>query len=193
MMQSCRHIRTTILFGLIGGLSFIPANIMLGYAFAWPGASRLTLWLLVAAYGLLLVRWGKKRPTLLFFPLFLLFLSVFAVRSTGHFFIFALVTFGWIRSGISFNLSFGKLLVFETLLCQGGGLLIALLSNDSAASWAIGVWMFFLIQALYFVIVDTSGDTADGSTTVDSFDQARAGAERILEEGFQGSRVLRFE
>jgi hypothetical protein len=44
-------------------------------------------------------------------------------------------------------------------LCIGGGglVLVALFQPAGALGLAAGVWMFFLIQALYFVILETGG------------------------------------
>ena len=84
-MQSDHPLRITLLFALVSGLSMIPASLIFESPFARSAAIGLTLWLLVAAYGWLLARWGKKRPMLLFFPLLLLFLSVFTTRSTALF------------------------------------------------------------------------------------------------------------
>jgi hypothetical protein len=117
------------------------------------------------------------------FPLLLLFVAIITARSTDSFLILALVVFSWIRSGICFPQAFGKRLCAELLLCMGGGLLVAGFVPHSMVVWGMGIWMFFLVQALYFVIFDENREAADVSTMSDSFEEARDEAERILSAG----------
>ena len=76
MVISQHPIRTTIFFGLICGLSFIPANLALSYLLHGASVINLTLWLYAAGYALLLSRWSKKPILSAGFPLLLLFCHV---------------------------------------------------------------------------------------------------------------------
>ncbi|MHC1728397.1 MAG: hypothetical protein AB9866_20740 [Syntrophobacteraceae bacterium] len=52
-----------------------------------------------------------------------------------------------------------------------------------AAAWALGVWMFFLVQSLYFVLTGNAGDLEEAETVPDPFEKARRQAEEILSAG----------
>ncbi len=115
MTISQNPIRTTIFYGLICGLSFIPVYLALNYMLAGPSATCLALCLFGAGYSLLLSRWsGKPIPTIIF-PLLLLFMTVFLVDSIAAFFLLSLVVISWIRSGICFRNPAGIRLAVELL------------------------------------------------------------------------------
>jgi hypothetical protein len=44
----------------------------------------------------------------------------------------------------------------------------------------LGIWLFFVIQSFYFVFKDGTGNEVDIGGEQDSFESARAAAERIL-------------
>lgn len=182
MKSKARPIRTTISLGLISGLSFIPLTLALSYVLPWTRGLCVTIWIYVAVYGLLLARWSGKPILSAVYPLLLLFLAVFLVNSSGGFMLFALGILGWIRSGICFGQPFGRKLATEIVLSLGVIALVALLSPATAFSWALGVWMFFLIQALYFVFLVNISETEKEIET-DPFEHARLQIERILSSG----------
>jgi len=64
-------------------------------------------------------------------------------------------------------------------LSLGGGALVALFTPVSEISWALGIWLFFLIQALYFLLFEKTGDKI-ADTEIDLFEKARMEAEKIL-------------
>ena len=177
-----RPMPTTILFGLMCGLFFIPVSMVLGYIVYWPMAFRLAIWSYLALYGLLLTRWGKVSPISIVFPLLILLVFVFWGNSNSAFLLLALGILSWIRSGICFQRPLFKILGAELLVCIGGGVLVAYFAPHSTLTWAMGIWMFFLVQSLYFVLM---GDISDEEErlAVDPFEQARKHAERILSNG----------
>jgi len=172
-----RPTRTTILFGLICGLLFIPLNQGLWYIIAWSTVFRITLWCYLASYALLLARWGGKRLYSIMFPVLILLISAFALRSNSAFSLLALGIFSWIRSGICFQKRLSSMLVAEIFLTLGGGLLVAWFRPHTTLTWALGIWMFFLVQSLYFVIFEEKNKEA---VEGDPFEAARLGAEKIL-------------
>ena len=185
MKISQRPIRTTIFFGVICGLSFIPLNFALNYIFSWSGAICLTLWLFVSGYVFLLIRWSEKRFLSITFPLLILFLTIFLAKSTTAFFLFALIVISWIRSGICFQKYTGIRLAVEMLLSFVGGILVVTFAPGTAISWALGIWMFFLVQALYFVFIEYTGNIDEEETAeMDPFEQAGSQAEAILSKSF---------
>ncbi|MDY7037725.1 MAG: hypothetical protein SV375_16375 [Thermodesulfobacteriota bacterium] len=178
-----RPIRTTIFFGLICGLSFIPLAMILNYFLSWSSSICLTLWLYIAGYSMLLTRWSKKGTASIVFPLMLLFLTVFLVDSISAFFLLALIVMSWIRSGICFKKRAGIGLLIELLICFFGGVLMVLFTPYSAFSWALGFWMFFLVQALYFVFIDVTAVKTGYRGETDTFERAQKCAEDILSTG----------
>jgi len=180
-MEISRHpIRTTIFFGLICGLSFIPANLALSYVLHGPSATHLTLWLYAAGYSLLLSRWRKKPILSGGFPLLLLFVTSFLVNSIAAFYLLSVVIVSWIRSGIYFQNPGGLKLMVELLLCVLGAIPVAVFTPDSASTWVLGIWMFFWIQSLYFVIFENRAVMPEDQYETDPFERAGRQAEVIL-------------
>ena len=180
-MEISQHpIRTTIFFGLICGLSFIPVNLTLSYVLDGPSATYLTLWLYTAGYSLLLSRWRKKPILSSGFPLLLLFVTSFLVNSMAAFYLLSLVVISWIRSGIYFRNPCRIKLVVELLLCVVGGIPVAVFTPGSASTWVLGIWMFFLIQSLYFVIFENRAVMPEDPYGIDPFERAGRQAEEIL-------------
>lgn len=174
--------RTTIVYGLLCGLMFVPITSGLRLFFHWPLAFSLAIWLYIAGYSLLLARWGGKGPATVVFPLLLLFGFLFLSRSTAAFFFLALGILSWIRSGICFEKPFFKTFFAELLVGAGGGILVAGFAPHSAIALALGIWLFFLIQSVYFVLFRDVGAT-EKKLAPDPFEQARKQAETILSTG----------
>ncbi len=175
-----RPMAGTIFFGLVCGICFIPMTMFLNYVVFWPVAFRLTLWTFLGLYGFLLARWENKSLFSIAFPLLLAL--IFVSWGTSNAFLFLVLgILSWIRSGICFPGALQKVtgIGVELLVCFGGGVLVAYFSPHSRVSWAIGIWMFFLVQSLYFVFVGNTGETQDKSAT-DPFEHARREAEKIL-------------
>ena len=180
-----RPIRTTIVFGLICGLTFIPLSFLLNHVIAWTGAICLALWLYVAGYGILLKRWSENNLVSIIFPLLILLLAIFLMDSVAAFFLLALLVISWMRSGICFQKSAWTRLLAELLLDITGGVLIFAFKPASISAWALGVWMFFLVQSIYFVIFDTATIKTPDKDETEFFERARTHAEDILSAGWQ--------
>ena len=180
MKISLHPIRTTLFFGLICGLSFVPANLVLNYLLPGTNAIYLTLWLYAVGYALLLSRWSKKPIRFSGFPLLLLFVISFLVDSLVAYYFLSLVVIGWIRSGICFPNPYGRKLIVELLLCVFGGIPVVVFTPASTVAWVPGIWMFFLIQALYFVIFEIKPVTPEDRYETDPFERASMQAEAIL-------------
>ena len=88
----------------------------------------------------------------------------------------------WIRSGICYQRPGVMGLAVELLLCLLGAVLVQVFTPGSAAAWALGVWMFFLVQALYFVFLGPADDQQEESIKTDAFERASRQAEKILTE-----------
>ena len=180
-MKVVNHpIRNTIFYGLICGLSFVPLSLALNAFILWPSAVGLTLWLFIAGYAVLLNLWGDKIQISTVFPLLFLLPAIFSVNPMVLFFIMALIAVSWIRSGICYRKPGAKRLAVELLLCFSGAVLGYVFTPGSVYGWALGVWMFFLVQALYFVFFGPADSQQEKSVEIDAFERASAQAERIL-------------
>lgn len=180
MKISRRPMLTTIIYGLLSGISFIPTVIAISKVIYWTTAFRLVIWLILAGYLLVLIRWGRVKLLSILFPLLLLLLLVFWGDTNTGFLFLALGVLSWIRSGVCFQGGLLKTLVAEVALCLGGGALVAYFAPHSTVTWALAVWMFFLVQSIYFVIFTDIGREEKEEMELDPFNQARIQAERIL-------------
>ena len=153
MKSTANPIRATIVWGVIGGLAYIPLGSGLSMIVLWPLSFKLSVSSLLAAYGVLLSRWAQQPLRSIHFPLILLFVAAFCLQPTNAFLFTTIGLLGWIRSGICFkNESFLQRLAAEIGLGLGTGLLVSFAGPALNLIWALGVLLFFLIQALYFVL-----------------------------------------
>jgi len=176
-------IRTTLVYGLICALLAMPATGSLAGIVGGAIAFKLVLWTILSGYSLLLARWSGKHPAVLLFPLILLLGTAVWPAIDTVFFFLGLGMLCWLRSGICFSGFPLRAMIAETVAAGGGAALVALLGPGNAITWAISIWLFFLVQALYFFIVPHRGSTTADRQNVDPFDQARREAQRILESG----------
>ena len=182
-MKSINHpIRNTILYGLGCGLSFVPLSLMLNAVVPWPRAACLALWFFLTGYAVFLNFWSQKFQLSMAFPLLLLLPVIFLMDSMTLFFILALIVTGWIRSGICYQESGIVSLVVELLLIFLGAVLIQVFTPGSVFAWALGVWLFFLVQALYFVFFEQTEKSHSEPAAADAFERAHRNADKILSE-----------
>jgi len=180
-MKAVKHpIRNTIFYGLVCGLSFVPLSLALNAFFSWPSAVGLTLWLFISGYTILLNLWGKNIQLSTVYPLLFLLPTIFLIDTMVLFFMLALIAVSWIRSGICYQKPGAKRLAVELLLCFTGAVLVHVFMPSSVYGWALGVWMFFLVQALYFVFLGPADDHQEEAIELDAFERASSRAERIL-------------
>lgn len=173
-------LRTTIIWGLIGGMAYIPLCSALSILVFWPLDFQLSLWTLLAGYAALLSRWAYRPLKAIGLPLLLLLGSAFLIRSAPVFLFAALVSLSWIRSGICFKKRpLIKRLVAELGLGLTTGLLVSNAVYGATPLSALGIWLFFLIQALYFVLFEYLGEPRP-KIEVEPFEKAKMAAERIL-------------
>ena len=175
-------IRTTIIFGIIGGLCFMPLAI--GFNTVLPGSTAfcLTMWIYLAIYSVLLIKGCGQKMTSIAFPLLIALLTIIWTDSSTSSLIIATGVLSWVRSGICYPNQFTKRVMAEIVLCAGGGFLIAGFAPVSAINCAIAIWLFILIQALYFVFFENS-NIEQPRFKKDPFEAAREQAENILAAG----------
>ncbi len=189
MNTSAKPVRTTLFFGLACGL----------FAFFLICAARWTYlsfviyqglaWTCLAVYGVLLARWSQTPLSRVVFPLALPMLSLLCHSQPQAYFLSCLLILSWVRSGICFPNTLAAGLATEISLCFGGAALVAFFSPRSALSWGLGIWLFFLVQSLFFPIRARPETASEGSAGVDPFEQARRNAEEILGAGRFGGGI----
>jgi hypothetical protein len=106
----------------------------------------------------------------------------FLVNSSAAYYFLTLVMVSWIRSGICFPIPDGRRLIVELLLCILGGILVTIFTPGSVFAWVPGLWMFFLIQALYFVIFEIKAITPEDPYETAPFERASRQVEAILSD-----------
>ena len=181
-----RPFRTTLVFGVLCAGATFTMHVATGGFYYRSLSLSLLIWAMTAVYGLLLCRWAGKNPVSLFFPLLALLLPVFALPCRPAFWIMCLTVFGWIRSGVCFPGNLLKTFAAELPLTLGGGALIAVFSPRTPLSWALAVWMFFLIQSLFFAFFQPAETPDAFKIAVDPFESARAEAEKIIASNLYG-------
>ena len=180
MKGIAKPIRSTIAWGLISGLIYLPLSLIFNSMAFWPLSFQLLLWTLLAGYGVLLSCWASKPLASVALPLLLLLFAAFLIQSTATFLLAALGMLSWMRSGICFNqTSVVKRFVAETGLGLSSGLPVAASVPAATLTGTLGVWLFFLIQALYFVVFEYRNDPAT-RVELDPFERAKMAAEQIL-------------
>jgi hypothetical protein len=154
----------------------LPIDLML----PWPLGCQILLWVLLAGYAILMSRWSSKPLAAVRLPLVLLLIAAVLIPGPPGIVIATTGILGWIRSGIFFNQSpIATRYLVEIGLGLGASLPLYVVVPAVPLTGALGIWLFFLIQALYFVIFDYQGIRA-GRLEADPFDSAKMAAEQIL-------------
>lgn len=183
MKTNSTPVRTTLIYGGMGAallfvLSFIYP--MTPYSFWY----RLYGWLLIAGYGYLLAGWSATKLGQIIAPIFLAFIAACFAPMGSLLCILPvhLLCLSWIRSSICFPDNRMRGIMLETVLCFGAAMAATTLTPTTRGGAAIAIWIFFLLQALYFPLA-LPGRVKEKSFTPDVFDRARGQAEKILAGG----------
>lgn len=176
-----KPVRTTLVFGLLSALTIMPVLWYRDAYRAWPMALELAIWLNLAVYAVLLCRWSRTRLAAVLFPLALLLGVALWPRTHTGFLLMTLGILSWIRSGICYRGRPLRALTAELVTVLGGSMLVALWWPRSVIAWALAVWLFFLVQSVYFFILPGNVSGREAPHKADPFEQARKEAERVLE------------
>jgi hypothetical protein len=179
MNSDRRPVRTTIILGGLGGLAFCLVGLAGASRGLWPWIAFGIVWCLMAIYALMLVRWSGRGLPAVLFPLLVLAVAGVVMPRAGVAFGLALAVFSWLRSGICYPCASFQALFREFFLCGGGGLVLALWGPLTPLSWALGIWLFSLVQALFFVLFEPGALSPEGPPP-DPFDQAQRRIEELL-------------
>ena len=174
----------TILYGLLGAAVFVPSVMTMGWALKWPLPFNLTVWWLLAGYSLILGRMGGAGLKPAVAPLAALLAAALIINDRSVILAIHLAGLIWLRSGL---LRPGGVLVkiaAEILTACGGAAIVAWFNPATPMSMALSVWLFFLIQSLYFFMVGgvEEGPNRKNAFQADPFEQARRRAEAVLSD-----------
>jgi hypothetical protein len=140
------------------------------------------IFLCIVAYSAFLARSSGRSPRALFAPLFMLAAVLAVAGSVSGFVVPAAACLSWVRSGISFQGSIPRRVCAEGLTCAAGLALVWLLQPPGPCGWALSIWMFGLIQALYFVLVDAERSGLPEKQVQDRMAKTHRRAETLLRE-----------
>lgn len=152
-----------------------------------PATLNAAMLLCLAAYAAMLARLSGKPLRAVSAPLLILAALLPVADSVGGFVVPAAAGLAWIRSGVCFPGPLGRRFAAEALTAGAGLFLCAALRPPGPAGWALALWMFFLVQALYFAFVDT----APGSGTEPAGQEPRAALRRRAQALLREQKLAR--
>ncbi|MBA3028487.1 MAG: hypothetical protein FP816_06695 [Desulfobacteraceae bacterium] len=177
-----RPVRTTLVLAFLCGFVIYPALVtLLTPVLGWPATAKLVLWALTAVYSFLLARWSNTKAQSILFPLVLLLGAALWPDVYAGFFLLLLGVMSWIRSGICFQDKPMRGVLAELITIGGGISMAGLWLPSSMLQWELGIWLFGLVQCLYFYIIAYGYPNRVEKVAIDPFEQARQELERVLE------------
>jgi hypothetical protein len=182
MKRSISPLVATVVFAAAAGLLLAAVACLPLRSVHRPIALNLSIFLCLAAYSAFLVRSSGRNLRDLFAPLFLLAAVLAAASSVAGFALPAAAGLSWIRSAICFPGSMARRAGAEAITCTSGLILIWLLQPPGPYGWALGIWMFGLVQALYFVAVDVQRTSRSAIKEVDMGTMMHRRAEALFHE-----------
>ena len=180
-------LKGTLLIGLVCGLLYVPMVSLFAPYAGTVFAVKLSIWICLGLYACYLA----PRKLRLFFPMMVSFGLLFPDLSLLAFGVLNLMILAWIRSGICFPGSFIGKGAAELVLNSAAAGMIWYFAPAALLGQALGVWLFFLIQSLYFLFFTDCPQTGYTEYTTryttgytdgkaDPFEKARRGVEEIL-------------
>ena len=175
-----RPVRTTIVLGAVGALFVMVAGWMTGPYGIGPHMAFGLVWIITAAYAMALARWSDRSLPAVIFPLLVLGAVGMALpRSvTAYGLVPALLS--WIRSGICFPRSVLPSILRELVLSGGGALMVAFWAPPNPFAWAMSIWLFGLVQALFFILFEPR-PSSPAAPAPDPFDMAQRRIDELLD------------
>jgi len=140
------------------------------------------IFLCLAAYSAFLARSSGRSLRALFSPLFMLAAVMAAAGSVTGFVVPAAAGMSWIRSGICFPGPLPRRVCAEAITCAAGLALVRLLQPPGPYGLPLSIWMFGLIQALYFVVIDAESIGQTEPPIREKIEEAHCRADVLLRE-----------
>ena len=155
-MKKISPITATLIFAVLAALLVAAVTSPPLVLISRSSALNAAMFLCLAAYAALLCRLSGKGLRVLSAPLLILSAVLAVAGSVAGFVIPAAAGLCWIRSGICFPGPLVRRIFAEALTAAAGLALVTGLRPAGLTGWSLGLWMFFLIQALYFAIIDAA-------------------------------------
>lgn len=174
-----KPIRSTVWLGAMAGLVMAGALLLIAPFLGWTLTVNLTLAAVFVAYGRLLLHQADRGPGAALLAGAILVAVALTGRTAGYLALL-LGMLSWLRSGVCFPGPVLPKAMAELALCLGGAALVAIFGPRTPLAWGLGVWLFFLVQSLYFVAQSDGRASRDHGG--DPFEAARRRAERLLAE-----------
>jgi hypothetical protein len=144
----------SVIFAAAAALLVAAATVLPPRPIPRTTALNAAIFLCLAAYSVFLARSSGRSLRALFAPLFMLAAVMAVAGSVTGFVVPAAAGLSWIRSGICFTGSMPRRVCAEAIVCAAGLALPWLLQPPGTYGWPLSIWMFGLIQSLYFGMVD---------------------------------------
>jgi hypothetical protein len=173
---------TSVIFAAAAALLFAAVTNLPLRLIPRTTALNTALFIDLAAYAGFLGGLNKERRHELFAP-FLTLSAVLAVAGTvSGFVIPAAVTLSWIRSGVCLPGPTLRRVFAEAIFCPAGLALAWALQPPGLYGWTLSVWLFWLIQSLYFLVVDSEAASRVERPCRNRFAAAHSRTEVLLRE-----------
>ncbi|MBF0102090.1 MAG: hypothetical protein HQK77_14400 [Desulfobacterales bacterium] len=144
-------IRMTLFMGLVFAILFIPFIVIVGQLLNIKYAIQATLWCYTTLYVLYLTKYLQLRIHLIVFPLFFAGIMIISNLTFNQYILLLAGMIGWIRSGLSKQ---KHRIIVEIIIFSVTGVWFSQVVAGHRMMWCLNIWMFFLIQSLYFVFDD---------------------------------------
>ena len=175
-------VTTSVIFAAAAGVLVATVTILPLRSIPRTTALSTAIFLCLAAYSAFLAQSSGRSLRALFAPLFMLAAVSAAADSVTGFVVPAAAGLSWIRSGICFPGSLLRRVCAEAITCAAGLALARLLQPPGPYGWALSIWMFALIQALYFVVVDAESCGQTEPPIREKIEEAHCRADVLLRE-----------
>lgn len=167
------------MFGLLCAVLLFPITLFAGEGLGLYITTELALWIVLLLYSVLLARWSHTPLLQMVFPLGVLLISAVTWPWFPLFYGLALLTLAWFRSGICFKGPFLRLAIAEIVATAGGGIFVAVWNPQTPIALSLSLWLFFLIQSLYFFFLPNYTCSGMDAVESDAFETAFQEAEKI--------------
>ena len=182
MKRNISPLAASVIFAAAAALLVAAATLLPLRSIPRPTAINAAIFLCLAAYSAFLARSSGRSLRALFAPLFMLAAVLAVAGSVTGFVVPAAAGLSWIRSGICFQGSMPRRVCAEVVTCAAGLALVWLLQPPGPYGGALSMWMFGLIQALYFVLVDSERTGLPEKQGQDRMEKTHRRADVILRE-----------
>ena len=182
MYSRISPVAASVIFAAAAALLFLAVTSLPLRMIHRATALNAAMFLGLAAYVGFLGRLSGKNYRDFFAPLLILSAVLVAAGSVTGFVIPAAAGLSWIRSGICFPEPKPRRAFAEVILCAAGLTLVWMLQPPGLSGWALSVWLFWLMQSLYFLVVGPEPGYLFERLGWKRFEAARSRAEVLLKE-----------